>query len=149
MANLFGAGQPVIYVDGATAYTLPRLPQNGREEDFKPEIISSRTGFDGKKTINKKYRMHVRYTWVKIDPTDLDNLVQTLNRPGQKELKFPAFSRRYAFNVIDHKRVNAGGSELYDGFYLELEGADLVSHYPSLDSLNFIFRRWNSAALTH
>lgn len=140
MANVYGVGSPIVYLSGGSTITLPATVQGGREEDFIPEG-KVWPDFQGTKSDRIKYRLRAKYTWPKLTSTEMDDMLDIINWPAQKAIKFPAFDRHYEFRVIRGGRTNAGGSELYDAFVFEIEGRHLVSRVPNLDSLNFLFMR--------
>ncbi len=135
MPNLFGTTQPTIYAEGeSTSFVLPVMDAGGKTIFFEKES-KSWLDFDGViQERVKGYRLKASFIWNEISATNLDNLINIMNIPGQKFIKFSTLPRKYPF-VVDtfETGLESGKYDVGDSATLAIIGSHLVQRVPSLD----------------
>ncbi len=135
MANLFGTTQPTIYTDGeASSFVLPAMDAGGKNIIFEKD---AKTWLDFDGVIQERvrgYRLKASFIWNEISATNLDNLINIMNIPGQKFIKFSTLPRKYPF-VVDgfESGLESGKYDVGDSASLSIIGTHLVQRLPSLD----------------
>jgi hypothetical protein len=134
MANLFGNAMPTIYANGeTTSFQLPLADKGGRNIFFR-KIPKNWTDFDDviQERI-KGYRLEGEFIWSEIDSSDLDNLINIMNIPGQKFIKFSTLPRKYPFIVTEFEPGLQNGYDFGDSARLTILGSHIVQRLPSID----------------
>lgn len=135
MANLFGDTMPIIYAKGETmSYTLAAMDAGNKIIYFRKE---PKTWTDFNNVIQERIKGHrlvCEFYWGYISPTNLDNLINIMNVPGQKFIKFPTLPRKYPFIVEEFEPgLNEGRYDSGDSLRMTLLGTHLVARLPSID----------------
>jgi hypothetical protein len=134
MANHFGEGRPIIYLD-ATPYTLQKMARSGREENFE-KITKSWIDLDGNYQESVKgFRLTCRYRWDYIDNDYYTALIDIYNAESLLRLKFPSMPNTYPVKFTEFKHGLADGLNSADACEIELTGVILYKRYPSPDNI--------------
>lgn len=143
MANLFGDAMPTLYANGeTTSFQLPVTDNNAKNILFR-KITKQWIDFNGVlQERTKGYRLECNFAWSEISATNLDNLIQFLNIPGQKFIWFSSFpqSRKYPFVVDEFEPGLQYGYDDGDSARLSLVGTHLIARLPSLDEFYAVVR---------
>jgi len=141
VANLFGDSMPTLYANGeTTSFALPVADGEGKNIFFR-KVTKTWTDFFG--TIQERtkgYRLEASFKWSEITATNLDNLIQFLNIPGQKFIKFSTLPRKYPFIVTEFEPGLQYGRDDGDSAILSILGTHLVNRLPSIDEFYAIVR---------
>ena len=135
MANLFGTTQPTIYAEGeSTSFVLPVMDAGGKNIKFE-KVVKTWIDFDDViQERVKGYRLKASFIWNEISATNLDNLINIMNIPGQKFIKFSSLPRKYPFVVEALETgLESGKYDVGDSASLSIIGTHLVQRLPSLD----------------
>lgn len=138
MANLFGDTMPTLYTTGeSTSLTLPVVDRDAKIQYFEKV---TKTWLDGDGILQERiegWRLRCSYEWSEITATNLDNIIQFMNSPEQKFIKFPTFpkSRKYPFIVEEFTPGLQYGYDVGDSARLVIVGTHIVQRFPSLDEM--------------